>query len=166
VLCQETAPGRLWLAMDDPPPGSQAERPVCLDAWCPQVLPLLTHRLCQHFLASMRPGADDGAEDRERSQRDPQFAATAEKARGLYELALRCARQGNLAEARAHLREAHLANPTCRFGRLAIERLQELEALPPDEEPQSDEEMLQTERAFRQMRATTTPLGLVLPRTY
>ncbi len=126
---------------------------------------------------------DTAAEDAARSRIDPVFAATAEKARLLYELASRCVREGKLAEARADLREAHLANPTCRFGRLAIERLEEMEALPPGEETSeptgpktSPPPMTQTRppesqsdeavRAFHRMRATTEPLGLVLPPTY
>ena len=161
--------------------------PICLDLWCPSVLPLLVQRICERFLAIgqqavAQPHGDAG-------QRDPMFAATAEQARQLYEIAARCAREGNLEQARACLRQAHLANPTCRFGRLAIERLQELEATesgaetgeprpesprppmtgtpPLDEEPQSDdEEMSEAERAFRRVREMTQPLGLVRSATY
>lgn len=193
VVCQNTEPGRLRLQRDasglvrvevEPATASDdGDRPVCLDAWCPQALPLLVQCLWRDILAAMHPSPADAPpardainDDAARSRVDPMFAATAEKARLLYELASRCAREGKLAEARDHLREAHLANPTCRFGRLAIERLQELEALPPGEEmseppsatqPPSDKDAAaQAERAFRRMRATTEPLGLVLPPTY
>ena len=178
VRCQETDSSPLRVYGDDTPPASTAEPPVCIDVWCAQALPVIAQRFCQRIFAIMQtspadadapdaPARDPAAGDLARGAVDPQFAVSAEKAQRLYELATRCARQGKLAEARAHLREAHLANPTCRFGRLAIERLQELEALPPGEEPQSDDgDAMQTERAFQRMRATTQPLGLVQPRTY
>jgi hypothetical protein len=146
--------------------------PLSIDAWCPNLMPLLTQCFCQRIVTIMQPVAaapdrNAAADDAVRAGLDPAFAATALQARHLYEAALRCLRAGKLAEARAHLREAHLANPTCRFGRLAIERLQELEALPPGEEPQSDEaESTEAERVFRRVRQTTQPLGLVQPETY
>jgi hypothetical protein len=98
---------------------------------------------------------------------DPEQCEGAQQARELYEAARRCTRAGNLDQARARLRAAHMANPTCHYGQLAIKRLLDLEAVGSDEEQQSDEdESSQAERAFRRVRDTTQPLGMVRAQTY
>jgi hypothetical protein len=122
---------------------------------------------------------------------DPELCEGAQKARQLYEAARRCTRAGDLDQARARLREAHMANPTCHYGQRAIQRLLEMEAnemgeeseLPvftPEsirrilnrtreslEEPQSDdEETSQAERSFQRVRQSTQPLGMVRMPTY
>ena len=122
---------------------------------------------------------------------DPEQCEGAQRARELYEAARRCTRAGDLDQARACLREAHMANPTCHYGQRAIQLLLEMEAnevgdqseppaLTPEairrilnrtreslEEPQSDdEETSQAERSFQRVRQATQPLGMVRMPTY
>jgi hypothetical protein len=215
ILGWDLLTGRLRLEVGvevntaDPPQGEAAD-PVCLDVWCPNVVPMLLQRLCARVLAgpeSCEPAAcrDSSARNVDRTRDedavndvhqtppvdDPQ-SETAEQARDLYEIALRCEREGNFAQARACLREAHAANPTCRYGRLAIQRLMELEAddaceqqeppTPParsaprgasteepplSEEQQSDEgESARPDRTYRRIRESSQPLGMVQINTY
>ena len=125
---------------------------------------------------------------------DPERSESAQKARKLFETAMRCERAGAEDLARARLREAHTVNPTSHYGQRAIQRLVEMEAhdsteasepsvpakrlfkpilrmiidaLPLLEETQSDErEANQAERSFRRMRESTQPLGMIVGRTY
>lgn len=76
------------------------------------------------------PEARDGDENGV----DPERSASAQKARELFESAGRCERAGDLNEARARLREAHMENPTCHYGQRAIQRLLEMESYDPSEE--------------------------------
>jgi hypothetical protein len=166
--------------------------PLWLDVWCPNVMSYLVQRCCEHMLSiASRESAEskqveDGASgrnasacsvDRSGPRNDlnygPEFSTSAQVARRLYELADRCVREGKLEKARTYLRQAHLANPICLFGRLAIDRLQELES--PSEEPSEPSPTTQEpplpdrpsskpdddERAFRRMRERTMPLGMV-----
>jgi hypothetical protein len=183
--------GNVWTKNE--PKGQPSAEAVCVGVLCPNV-PLLVQWLYQRAqttAAARNPSTAGVVRDAVRL--GPNFAATAEQARQLYEISGRCVREGNLEQARACLRQAHLANPTCRFGRLAIERLQQLESNdaeaceepgkpakpnasprprvtdepPLSEEPQSDdEETSQAERSLRQLRNTTVPLGLVPAKTY
>ncbi len=159
-----------------------ASIPICIDGWCPSVLPFILESICERLWPIVPTGVavptamaprDAMTDDVRRG--DPEFANSAEEARHLYELAARFARAGKLIEARACLRKAHLANPTCRFGRLAMQRLQELETIepaeeasepPPNAEPPSGDDMGSAEQIFQQMRQTTQPLGLVTGVTY
>jgi hypothetical protein len=122
---------------------------------------------------------------------DPEQCEGAQRARELYEAARRCTCAGDLDQARAHLREAHMANPTCHYGQRAIQRLLEMEAnemgeeseLPVRPKPASirrplirehesleeqsdDDEMSQAERSFQRVRQATQPLGMVRMPTY
>jgi hypothetical protein len=137
--------------------------------------------------AALRGGMSGGVN----SDLDPEQCEGAQKARELFDAARRCTRAGDLDQARARLREAHMANPTCHYGQRAIQRLLEMEAnemgeeseLPvfmPEsirrilnrtreslEEPQSDdEETSQAERSFQRVRQSTQPLGMVRMPTY
>jgi hypothetical protein len=137
--------------------------------------------------AALRDGMSGGVN----GDLDPEQCEGAQKARELFDAARRCTRAGDLDQARARLREAHMANPTCHYGQRAIQRLLEMEAnemgedseLPvftPEsirrilnrtreslEEPQSDdEETSQAERSFRRVRQSTQPLGMVRMPTY
>jgi hypothetical protein len=185
VRCQDTNTTDIALADQDTgsiPPGQEAIEPnppvaMSLDAWCPCALPLIVERLCERVLAIMQvsgpaPVVITGDE----------FSASAQEACRLYELACRCSREGKLERARNCLRQAHLANPTCRFGRLAIERLMEMEAIGPDEEaseppPGSSRppapgdvrhsgDKFDAERQYQRMLERTQPLGLITPGTY
>jgi hypothetical protein len=174
--------------------------PVCIDVWAQGMMPFIVQRLCQQMFSITQPNSsesiqfpvrDASAETVRRGgviavvATDPELTTTAEQARELYELASRFARQGNLDRARACLRQAHLANPTCRFGRLAIERLQELEApatgeetsepTPPRTDPRpgstrepnrNGDNLTESERVFKRIRQSTQPLGLVPGTTY
>jgi len=122
---------------------------------------------------------------------DPEQCEGAQRARELFEAARRCMRAGDLDRARACLRKAHMANPTCHYGQRAIQRLLEMEAnemgekseLPlstkptpidrplirghePLEEQSDDDEMSQIERSFQRVRQATQPLGMVPMPTY
>jgi hypothetical protein len=166
--------------------------PLILDVWCPGVMPLLVQRIGQRLLEGMPPRDPSTGTVLRGEAGDvpmsPDLAARAEQARMLYEAACGYEREGNLEQARAFLREAHLANPTCLHGRLAIRRLQELESddhesceepvrpkaaprptgePPLYQEPQSDEDAAsRAQRTFRRVRQTTVPLGLVPMDTY
>jgi hypothetical protein len=175
-----------------PLPRAEDFTPGCLDPWCPSLMPLMVQRL----FWMVQPGAAN-IPQRNASTVDVvrgglqvvpigiEKSATAQQARLLYEQALRFVRQGKRDEACACLRQAHLVNPTCRFGRLAIERLQELEASggveesseppaprtetkrrAPTEKPQEQDDMNEAERTFQRMRQATQPLGLVPAMTY
>lgn len=122
---------------------------------------------------------------------DPEQCEGAQRARELFEAARRCTRDGDLDAARAHLREAHMANPTCHYGQRAIQRLLEMEANgageeseptavtpesirrilnrtrePLEEQQNDDDEMSQAERSFQRVRQATQPLGMVRMPTY
>jgi hypothetical protein len=125
---------------------------------------------------------------------DPERSDSAQKARKLFETAMRCERAGDQGMARARLREAHTENPTSHYGQRAIQRLLEMEAhdsteaaeppvpakrlfkpilrliidaLPLLEATHSDEgEATQAERSFRRVRESTQPLGMIVGRTY
>jgi hypothetical protein len=156
-------------AAAEPGPTLEPAVAICVDAWCPVTLPFLVERMCERLLAIMQVGGEATA--------TPELAASAEEARRYYELACRCAREGKLERARDCLRQAHLANPTCRFGRLAIERLLEMEAVGPAEEASEPpaarpkaaprkKPLSEPEREFQRMLERTQPLGLVGPDSY
>src|SRR5580700_4001331 len=76
------------------------------------------------------PEARDGDENGV----DPERSESAQKARKLFEAAVRMERAGDLSKARARLREAHMENPTSHYGQRAIQRLLEMESHDPSEE--------------------------------
>ncbi len=171
------------------PVGPDLAAPVCLDVWCPHVAPLLVQRLYEYLVAcaaAARPAApvrDASAGDVNRGSApapadEPEdHSDSAEQARHLYEIAARCLCVGNLEQARMCLRAAHLANPTCRHGRLAIDRLQKLEAVgdeeasePPapatGEPPLSKPHPNDGDETLRRLHRITQPLGTVDVPTY
>jgi hypothetical protein len=124
---------------------------------------------------------------------DPERSESAQKARNLFEAAMRSERNGDQNQARARLRAAHMENPISHYGQRAIQRLLEMEAhdpnealqpavpakrlfkpilrmiidaLPLSEEAQSNEEATQAEQSFRRVRESTQPLGMIVGRTY
>ncbi len=140
-----------------------SEVPVTLDVVMPALLPPL--------LAVQMHGAETPAESEE--------AQRAEAARHVFQVGERCRSQGNLDMARTCYEEAHLLSPTSRPGRLAIQRLHELEQdrggaeeqeeppLPPRRTPTTEEPPLQQrgpvkpEQMYEEMRRNSQPLGLV-----
>jgi hypothetical protein len=131
----------------------------------------------------------DGVDGEIAGDLDPELCEGAQKARELYEAGRRFTRDGDLEQARARLREAHMANPTCHYGQRAIQRLLEMEAIemgeeserpkpatirrpltrehePLEEQESDDEEMTQAERSFQRVRQSTQPLGMVRMPTY
>jgi hypothetical protein len=162
------------------PKGGESEPealPLWLDLWCPCVMPYLVERVCEQLRGTGAPGVPKqvDAEPQEPTF-GPDSAATAKEAQRLYELAERCVRDGKLDKARALLRQAHMVNPICRFGRRAIDRLQQLEGSgeepsepsptrtqepPSPGGPSGQSDGVDSERAFRRMRERTVPLGMV-----
>jgi hypothetical protein len=140
-------------------PGGREEMPVVVDVVMPALLPRLLAEVLQP-----RP-----AETAQPANRD-------EEARHIFRIGEQCQRQGDLDKARTCYEEAHLLSPTSRHGRLAMQRLHELEqgrgsgggeeqeepptrrtpttAEPPLQEPPSPEQ------SYRQMLQRTQPLGL------
>jgi hypothetical protein len=101
---------------------------------------------------------------------DPESSASAQKARALFEAAGRLTRAGDLNQARARLREAHMENPTSHYGQRAIQRLLEMEAYDPGEE---SEPPVPAKRLFKPLLQrildaleTTQPLGMIRGQTY
>ena len=143
------------------PPTNAGGSLAILDAWCPNLVPLVVQRLHQAMSdAFVRAAAD------------PEEAESARLARELFEAACRSARAGQTEPARNLLKKAHMTNPTCHYGQLAIQRLLEMEAndnageasVPPVDDP--SDEAAQAERSFRRVRSTTVPLGTVPGQTY
>ena len=135
-------------------PGGEA--PVALDALLPTLLP---------------PLLADGAR-RELMDEEVPTGRYAE-ARHIFQLGESCRRQGDLDKARTCYEEAHLLSPTSRFGRLAMQRLHELEQLrdagetqeEPRRAPTHDEPPLPdgkgAEQSYQKMLERSQPLGLV-----
>jgi hypothetical protein len=171
-----------------------------LDVLCPSLVPMLLERILQ-------PGFETEAQDHRaaaatavRDETEGQVAhgaddgpvaptATAVQVETMFEIAERCRRDGDMARARTCYQETHLLAPTSRFGRLAVERLRQLELevaaesattqtesrrepyeelAEPREEPVNghDSEGPDAESVYRRIRATTQPLGLVEPDSY
>lgn len=81
-----------------------------------------------------------------------------QQARRMFEMAERCRRDGKREQARTCYEEAHLLSPTSRHGRLAIQRLVELEAID-DASEEQEEPSAPAERPLLKLHAL--PLGLV-----
>jgi hypothetical protein len=139
-LAFELPAGSLRVDIEINQPGQDAS-PPCLDAWCPNLVPLVIERLA-HALAEVARQLEN------RSRQDVNIAVpirtssvtdvmreetgeesdTAEQARLLFEIAGHYARAGKLEQARARLREAHMVGPTSHYGQRAIQQLLEMEA--------------------------------------
>ena len=93
------------------------------------------------------------------AQRRDGVPAADKQAQRLFEVAERLRRSGNYEKARVTYQQVHLLTPTSRLGRLAIDRLQEVEERmrEPFEESGDDD----PEALFRDMRENSVPLGLV-----
>jgi hypothetical protein len=139
-----------------------AETPLTLDTIVPALLPLLL-----------------GASPRqEMPARTPARLAEAEQK---FQRGERYRRQGDLGQARICYEEAHLLSPTSRYGRLAMQRLLEMEQVsaeieespvqaapttvePPVQQRDFDNPGGETpEESFGKLRLKTQPLGLVEP---
>ena len=148
----------------------------------PPDLPVDHRHQCPEGRESVGPAAPAEEVARPGSDFSPVSAADAPRlmeARHLFEVAERCRRKGDVAKARTCYEEVHLMCPTSRYGRLAIDRLQELEqasidateeqdappALPSEAEPPlgaaPDKATPPAERLHRKIHDETQPLGLV-----
>ena len=143
------------------PRASAENSAAILDAWCPDLMPLLLQSIHQSVTAAFSKG-----------NADPEAFGTARLARELFEAAGRSARAGNAEAAKNLLRKAHMTNPTSHHGQLAIQRLLEMEAnersvetsVPPVDDPSDD--AAHAKRSFRRVLETTVPLGTVPGPTY
>ena len=169
VLCREDgeAPALnlelFGLSRVNPPAADAGGSLPVVDAWCPDLMPLLLRRLWQ-----------TAAVVTARTNPDPECSESARLARDLFFGACRSIRAGEMEPAKNLLKKAHMTNPTCHFGQLAIQRLLDIEANEravetttplPDDQP-VDDETAQAERSFRRVRETTVPLGTVRGQTY
>jgi hypothetical protein len=200
LLGWDAISGKVRLEVEPSSPSEPEALPLWLDVWCPNVMPYLVQRLCERLMsitaqnAGVAEQVDEDPPSRDPSAKNvrrqgpsgepnswPESATSAQEARRLYELADRFVRDGKVEKARALLRQAHMVNPICHFGRLAIDRLQELETPseepsepappttqepPQPDQPSSKPDAADTERAFRRMRERTVPLGMVEIQTY
>jgi hypothetical protein len=84
------------------------------------------------------------------------FNTPERQVRDLFERAEKCRRSGDFANARTNYQRLHMLAPTSRLGRLAIDRIIEIE-----ERMREPAEEAEPPQSFRQMRERSQPLGLV-----
>jgi hypothetical protein len=125
-----------------------------IDAMCPNIVPAyvqgMWNRLKGAFgTESTMQGASTDLE------RDKQVTQ-------LFELGEICRRTGQFMSARTYYQRAHVAAPTSRLGRIAIERLGEME----DRLREAEESTTTNPDALNSLRDGTIPLGLARPVTY
>jgi hypothetical protein len=121
-----------------------------IDAVCPSIVSAYV----QSLLERMKTQPTDAASSA--SDRDKQ-------ARQLFEVAEFYRRTSHYASAKFYYQRSHQAAPTSRLGRLAIDRIGEMEdrLRAADESSERDPEAL-----FQEMRERTVPLGLTQQATY
>jgi hypothetical protein len=137
--------------------GARPEPAPAIDGVYPAVMPIyievLLRNMGQAFglMRQPAPGARIDSTD----------VKTTESQR-LFEIAEVYRRTGHLASARFFFQRVHLVEPTGRLGRLAMDRISEIESrLREAEESGAD-----PESQFHDMRDRTMPLGLAMPETY
>lgn len=184
----DLANGEIRVEVEATPTTPVADVPATVDAVCPCFLPVLVEHVRRRLAqAQPAPGTPLPA-----APVAKEADGRAEQAKRMFQIAERCRRGGDLEMARTCYEETHLMSPTSRFGRLAMQRLRDLErhqdgngaaeesdAPPtqrsPRQNPTTDEPPLSrgrdlngltpAERQFRKMRQRSEPLGLV-ERTY
>jgi hypothetical protein len=137
----------------------QGETPITVDAILPVLVPPLLTEVFQPQPAN-----------------PTQPANRYQEARHIFEIGERCRRQGDLDKARTCYEEAHLLSPTSHYGRLAMQRLHEMEQsqrgsseeqeepplrTPTTEEPPLQERPPSPEQSSLKLRQSAQPLGLV-----
>ena len=120
--------------------------PMTIDA----VLPILLEQLLLQAAEAVKQP------NRERAPAEAQN----KQARQLFEAAERARRAGDYERARVTYQQVHLLTPTSRLGRLAIDRLQEVEERMRESFEESGDGD-DAESMFNDMRENSVPLGLI-----
>jgi hypothetical protein len=126
-----------------------------IDAMCPNIVPAYVQSLMSRVKGAFTeaPGMSGAPKEVERDKQVTQ----------LFEVGEIYRRTGHYASARVYYQRAHLAAPTSRLGRLAIERLGEIEDRLREAEESSE---IDPQSLFFEMRERTIPLGLAQSPTY
>jgi hypothetical protein len=129
--------------MPDPTPGIDTVLPTIMPAYLEVLLKLVGESLFTQVSARVAMPEGDGAR----------------QARRLFEVAEMYRRGGDFDSARHYYQRVHVLAPISAIGRLAIERLGEVEERLRDAEESGHEES--DEMVFQRIRRATVPLGLV-----
>jgi len=163
-LAQEPAKGRFSIELGFTSKGlmlkiggglALPDTPTVIDTVCPTIVPAYVQMLVQRVKNAIAPpvGMTGGLSDFDRDKQATQ----------LFEVGEIYRRTGQYASARTYFSRVHQSAPTSRLGRLAIDRLGELDDRLREAEESSE---IDPEALFDRMIERTIPLGLVRQETY